>query len=260
MSWLDDLGSMASSVFKSVSSSGIASTIAKTAALGLIVNQVNKSMNKENSVPQTATTSQPDRFVREQMSPDTNNIIPVVYGTGFVKGKIFDAKLSDDNKTMWYAVAVCEKTGTKLSDNQDSVISFDKIYWNSNEVTFQSNGFTVQSTSDEDGNVNNSMNGFVNIYCFNNGGSNPVTPVGYTNGGLAWAYALFPGWTAQHIVNNMAFVIVSMEYNKERNVTSLGELEFKITNSMTLPGDVMNDYMRNTRYGAGLTDSEIYSV
>jgi hypothetical protein len=29
---------------------------------------------------------------------------------------------------------------------------------------------------------------------------------------------------------------------------------------MTLPGDCLNDYMRNTRYGAGIPDAEIYSV
>jgi len=260
MSWLDDLGDSASSLFKSVSSSGLASTIAKTAALGLILNQVNSSMNKQNSVPQTATTSQPDRLVREQMSPDTNNSIPVVYGTGYVKGKIVDAKLSDDSKTMWYAVVVCEKTGVKLSDNTNSVISFDKIYLNTNEVLFQSDGITVQSTTDEDGNTDTSMNGFIKMYCYNNGGSSPTVPIGYTNGSLPWAYGIFPGWTAQHTMDGLVFVIVSVEYNKERNVTSLGELEFKITNTMTLPGDVLNDYMKSTRYGAGLTDEEIYSV
>ena len=260
MSWLDDLGDAASSIFKSVSSSGLASTIAKTAALGLILNQVNSSMNKQNSVPQTATTSQPDRLVREQMSPDTNNSIPVVYGTGYVKGKIVDAKLSDDNKTMWYAVVVCEKTGTKLSDSQESVISFDKIYLNTNEVSFQSDGITVQSTTDADGNTDTSMNGFIKIYCYNDGGSHPVVPTGYSNGSLGWAYSIFPGWTGYHTMDGLVFVIVSVEYNKERNVTSLGELEFKMTNTMSMPGDVLNDYMKSTRYGAGLTDEEIYSV
>jgi hypothetical protein len=260
MSWLDDLGSTASSLFKTVSGSEIASSIAKTAALGLIVSQVSKSMNKQSSLPQAASGPQPDRFVREQMSPDTNNSIPVVYGTGFVKGKITDARLSDDNKTMYYCVTICERTGVKLSDSQQSVMSFDKVYLNSNEVAFQADGITVQSTVDADGNVDSQMNGLIKIYCFNNGGSNPVSPVGYSNGSLAFAYSVFPSWTALHTMDNLVFVVVSVEYNKEKNITSLGELEFKITNTMTLPGDVLNDYMKNTRYGAGLTDSEIYSV
>jgi hypothetical protein len=260
MSWLDDLGSTASSLFGTISGSEIASNIAKTATLGLIVSQVSKSMNKQSSLPQAAAGPQPDRFVREQMSPDTNNSIPVVYGSGFVKGKITDARLSDDQKTMHYCVTICERTGVKLSDSQQSVISFEKVYLNSNEIVFQADGITVQSTVDADGNVDNQMNGFIKVYCFNNGGSSPVSPVGYTNGSLSFAYGVFPNWTAQHTMDGLVFAIVSVEYNKERNVTSLGELEFKITNSMTLPGDVLNDYMKNTRYGAGLTDAEIYSV
>ena len=259
MSFIDDLAQVGSKLFDSVASSNIASTVAKTAALGFLLNQVNKSTNKQNSLPGTANSTQPDRTVREQMSPDSNHSIPVVYGSAFIKGIITDAILSSDKKTMWYCVTICEKTGLKLSDGQDSVINFEKIYWNGNEITFQSDGVTVQSTADEDGNVDNSMNGFVHIYCFNNGSGNPVAPLGYTNTGLAWAYALFPNWTAQHTMDKLVFVLVSVEYNKEKNITSLGELEFKIANSMTLPGDVLNDYMKSTRYGAGLTDGEIYS-
>lgn len=260
MSFLDDIAQFGSKVYDSVAGSKIASSIAKTAALAFIVNQVNNSLTKKSSPPDVARSPQPDRFVREQMSPDTNNSIPVVYGTGFLKGMITDAKLSNDNKTMWYVITICEKTGIKLSDNQDSVISFDKIYLNGNEVTFQSDGVTVQSVSDPDGNVDNSMNGFIKIYCFNNGGSGPVAPVGYTNGSLGWAYSVFPGWTPYHTMDKLVFAIVRVEYNKERNITSLGEVEFKLTNTMTLPGDVLNDYMKNARYGADLTDAEIYQV
>jgi hypothetical protein len=260
MSFLDDIVSVGSKIFDSVASSNIASSIARTAALGLIVNQVNKSINKGNSVPETAKTNQPDRFVREQLSPDTNHSIPVVYGTAFIKGIITDAKLSADNKTMWYCITICEKTGLKLSDGLDSVITFDKVYLNGNAVTFQNDGITVQYTTDEDGNTDNQMNGLVKIYCFNNGGSSPVTPVGYTNPSLGFAYSVFPQWTTSHTMDKLVFVIVSVEYSKERNVTSLGEIEFKLTNSMTLPGDVLEDYMKSTRYGAGLTAGEIYSV
>lgn len=260
MSFLDDIASFGSKIFGSISGSNIASTVAKTAALGFIVNQVNKSVNKPNSVPEIAKTAQPDRFVREQLSPDTNHSIPVVYGTAFIKGIITDATLSADNKTMFYCVTICEKTGVKLSDSLDSVITFDKIFLNGNTVQFQNDGITVQQTVDEDGNVDNSMNGLIKFYCFNDGGYSPVTPVGYSSPSLGFAYSVFPNWTANHTMDELVFVIVQVEYNKERNVTSLGELEFKLTNSMTLPGDVLEDYMKSTRYGAGLTAGEIYSV
>jgi hypothetical protein len=260
MSFLDDVVDFGSKIFNSVSSSNIASSIAKTAALGFLVNQVSNSVNKKSSLPQASQTSQPDRSVREQMSPDTNHSIPVVYGTGYIKGIITDAVMSNDNKTMTYCITICEKTGIKLSDSADSVITFDKIYLNSNEVQFNNDGLTVLSTTDEDGNTDNTMNGLIRIYCFNNGGSGPVVPTGYANGSLGYAYSVFPGWTANHTMTSTVFAIVVVEYNKEKNITSLGELEFKLTNSMTLPGDVLNDYMKSTRYGAGLTDQEIYSA
>lgn len=260
MSFLDDIVSVGSKIFDSVSGSNIASGIAKTAALGFILNQVTKSVNKDNSKPETAKTSQPDRYVREQLSPDTNHAIPVVYGSAFIKGIITDAVLTDDNKTMWYCITICEKTGTLLSTGADSQITFTKLYLNQGEITFQADGITVQSITDADGVVDNQMNGLIKIYCFNNGSSGPVVPLGYTNGSLGYASSVMPGWTPYHSMDGLVFALVRVEYNKEKNITSLGEIDFKLTNSMTLPGDCVNDYMRNTRYGAGIPDAEIYSV
>ena len=77
---------------------------------------------------------------------------------------------------------------------------------------------------------------------------------------MLFARDLMPTWTANHAMTDLVFALVRVEYNKERNVTSLGDIEFKLTNTMTLPGDCVNDYMRNTRYGAGIPDAEIYSV
>ena len=260
MSWLDDLSSLGSSIFKSPAASNIALSVAKTAALGLILTQVNKSVNKGNSKPETAKTAQPDRYVREQLSPDTNHSIPVIYGTAFIKGIITDAVLSGDNKTMTYCITICEKTGTLLSTGAASSFTFNSVFLNSGLVTFQGDGITVQSITDADGNVNNKMNGLIKIYCFNNGSDSPVVPQGYTNGSMLFARDLMPNWTVNHAMTNLVFAIVRVEYNKERDVTSLGEIEFKLTNTMTLPGDCVNDYMRNTRYGAGIPDGEIYSV
>lgn len=260
MSFLDDVVSLGGSLYNSIASSNIASSIAKTAALGLILNQVNKSVNKDNSKPAAANSSQPDRFVREQLSPDTNHAIPVVYGSAFIKGIITDADMTADTSVMWYCITICEKTGTLLSTGADSVITFNKLYLNDAEITFQSDGITVQSITDADGVVDNQMNGLIRIYCFNNGSNSPIVPEGYTNGSLLFARDLMPNWTVNHTMNNLVFALVRVEYSKERNVISLGDIQFKLTNTLTQPGDVINDYMRNSRYGAGLTDAEIYSL
>ena len=187
MSWIDDVVSFGSKIYKSVSSSEIGSSLAKTAILGVLLNQVNKSINKENSPPQASRTNQPDRFVREQMSPDSTHAIPVVYGTAFTKGIITDAYLAPDNLTMWYCITIAEKTGTLLSTSADSVISFNEIWWNDQKLSFQSDGITVAAGTDVNGNVNSNIAGLIEIYCYNDGSQSPTIPFGYTNGSLGAA-------------------------------------------------------------------------
>jgi hypothetical protein len=260
VSFLNDIISVGTNIYKSISGSAIGSSLAKTAALGFLLSQVNKSLTKENSVPDAANTTQPDRFVREQLSPDSNHSIPVVYGTAYTKGIITDAYLENNNITMWYCVTICEKTGTLLSTGADSQINFLEIYWNRQRLIFQSDGITVASGVDDNGVINNDINGLIKVYCFNNGSVNPVVPVGYTPGTLVSAYGVMPNWDSTKLMSGLVFCLVKLTYNKEKRVTSLGELEFKLANSLTLPGDVMLDYMTNTRYGAGIPAAEIYSA
>lgn len=260
MSWIDDVVSFGSSAVKNIASSDIGGALARTAVLGLLLNQMNKSVNKGNSLPDTANSTQPDRFVREQMSPDVKNSIPVVYGTAFTKGTITDAQLSSDNLTMWYCVTIAEKTGTIMSTSADSTISFNEIWWNNQRLSFQADGITVASATDANGNVNSNINGLMAVYCFNNGSTSPVVPLGYSNGGLNSAYSIFPGWASYHQMSGLVFCLVRLTYNKEKNVTGLGDLEFKLSNTLTQPGDVLYDYMTNARYGAGIDVTEIYSV
>jgi hypothetical protein len=53
-------------------------------------------------------------------------------------------------------------------------------------------------------------------------------------------------------MNELVFCLVKVTYNKENAITGLGNLEFKIRNTMTEAGDVINDYLTNSRYGAGI--------
>lgn len=260
MSFIDDIIGVGKTLYKTVSGNEIASSLAKTAALGFLLNQVNKNVNKDNDLAAQAKLNDKDRFVREQLSPNTKHAVPVIYGNAFVKGIITDAQLTDSNGTMWYCVTICEKTGTLLSTSADSDITFKKIYLNNCEVSFQNDGITVASIVDADGVVNSDVNGLIQIYCYNDGEDNPTLPLGYTNNNLLFARNIFPDWTSNHSMTGLVFVLVKVIYSKEKNVTSLGELEFELNNTMTLPGDVLYDYMTNTRYGAGIDPTEIYSV
>lgn len=253
MSWLDDLVDFGSSAANYFTGNSIGSSLARTALMGFALNRISNSINKENN-SNTAPNIQP-----QQVDPDPNAKIPVVYGKALVKGIITDAVLTNGNQDMYFCLTLCEKTGnTGLGSGNDSVITFKEIYWNNQRLVFNSDGITVNSAIDEAGNTNTGVAGLIQVYCFNNGSGNPVSPVGYTNASLATADNVMPNWTANHDMSDLIFAIVKITYSSENNVNGLGEMAFILENTLSEPGDCLYDYMTNTRYGAGIDSSEIY--
>jgi hypothetical protein len=233
---------------------------------GYALNQVTSSINKGNqntssgSTATAAAQAAVDVGNRLQIPPAAENRVPVVYGGAKVGSVITDAKMTAGNQTMWFALTICEVTGVLMSDGLPSSISFDDVYWNGNRIIFQSDGITASYMVDNDGNIDRSISGLVRVYCFANGSSNPVVPDNYTNNSLATAYSLMPGWTSNHTMSNLVFALVKVDYSREKNVTGLGNMTFAVTNTMTMPGDCLFDYMTSTRYGAGIDPTEIKSV
>jgi len=251
MSFIDDIIDVGSSALKFLGGNSLGSALARTALTGFVLNQVTKSVNKGNN-------QQVDKGNRLQINPSTDTNIPIVYGDAYIGGKIVDAKLSEDNKTMWYCLALSEKTGNIFSTSTASVISFEGVYRNQLQIGFQSDGYTVANFSDEDGNVSTKPNGLIKVYPFSGGTNFPVKFSGYANGNTTLANALFPDWTANHLMSDLVFAVISIEYSKENDITDLGDFTFHLRNTMKQPGDVIYDYMTNTRYGAGIPPEEIF--
>jgi hypothetical protein len=264
MSFIDSIIDVGSGVWNTLTGPSVAGGVARAAALGYMLKEVTASINKDNTKPSAAqdnNATTPDYGVREQIDPSTDNSIPVVYGTAFLQGSIVDAVLTNSNQTMFYAIAICERTGIKLSDGNQSQILFDELYWNGDKINFQGDGITVLSQTNSEGTTNLDMNGLVKFWLYNNGSENQVGKTGVQlTEGTASAYNIFPNWTVDHKMTELVFAIVQVDYNKSKNITGLGTLEFKMRNTMTQPGDVLNDYLTNARYGAGLGPEEIYSV
>ena len=240
-------------------------SIVKTIMTGYALNQVTKSINKGNqnltsSATAGSSTAAAETGTRIQLSPAGENRVPVVYGNAKVGSIITDAKMTSDNQTMWFALTICEVTGVKMSDGLGSIFTFEDVYWNNNRIIFKEDGITASYMVDNDGNIDRSISGLVRVYCFANGSSNPVVPDNYTNNSLSYASSLMPGWTSNHTMNNLAFALVRVDYSREKNVTGLGNMTFAVTNTMTMPGDCLFDYMTSTRYGAGIDPTEIKSV
>lgn len=240
--------------------SGVGGSVLGSVAQIAIMAFVSKQMANnvpENNVP-ADTTANIDAGVRLQVDPDTSSKIPVLYGTAFFGGNITDAQMTDDNKTMYYCLTLSEKTGTKLSDGQASQYVFKDVYWNDQRIIFKSDGITVNYTVDREGTQDISLRDQVKVYCYAGNSSTPKIPENYTNTATSNAYTIMPNWsTSTHTMSDLIFAIVRVDYSREKNVTGIGKLMFHVSNSMFLPGDVMNDYMTNTRYGAGIATAEI---
>lgn len=265
MSFLDSIIDVGKSVIGFVTGSGIGSQLVKAVVTGYTLNKVSNSINKA-SAKTTASSSKASPSVVAKdtgqaisISPTTENKIPVVYGRAITPGIITDVRMSGDNQKMYYALTICEVTGTKMSDSLASSFTFNDIYLNGNRIVFQSGGTVASYMVDPSGNIDRSISGLIKIYCYNNGSATQVLPANYTGGTMLPAYdgGRMLNWGAAHTMNSLVFAIVQVTYSKDKGVTSLGNMSFDISNSMTLPGDCLYDYMISTRYGASIPAGDI---
>jgi hypothetical protein len=271
MSFLDDIMDIGSSVWSWATGGSTSAALARAAALGLLLNEVTKSINKPNNTPPrpvstggggTVSTGgglppvSLDQGVRLQLTPDTQHSIPVVYGSAYLGGIVTDARMTNNNKTMWYCITICERTG-KLIDGTGSQQWISNIFWGDSELKLQANGIHAEKLIDANGNQSSDINGLVSFYPFYGGSRYPGYIGGYTAGNVQVANNLFPEWTSSHTMDELIFVLVKVDYNKDKNITGIPEIKFKVNNTMKQPGDVLFDYMTNTRYGAGIPKREI---
>ena len=254
MSFLDGL----KAVGKWISGSSTGATLLKVVAIGAVVNKIGKSIAKDSEEANGPDAVDPG--VRLQVAPNTNTKIPILYGSAYFGGNITEAVMSNSNKTMHYCITLCEKTGVKLSDGQASAFTFKDIYWNDQRMVFGADGITAQYTVDRNGVLDRSVKDLIKVWCYKGSSSTPATIENYTTPNTTPAYTVVPGWgSTTHLMSNLVFAIVEVNYNKDKNVTGLANMLFHMDNSMKLPGDCLYDYMTNERYGAGIPAAEILS-
>jgi hypothetical protein len=268
MSWLDDIIDVGSNILGWFTGNSTGANLARTALAGFTLNQITKSINRDNNSTNYTPTSSyngiavaADAGVRLQVDPSPDQKIPVVYGRCALGGIITDAQITNGNQTMYFCLVLCEKTGkTLLGQGPDSEISIEQVYWNNQLIAFKNDGVTADYLIDTGtGETDSNINGLVKIYLYNNGSDNPVAPYSYYPRYKYDARSIMPGWTQNNKMTELVFAIVRVDYSKDKNITALGNMTFVLNNSMTLAGECLYDYMTNKRYGAGIDPTEIYS-
>lgn len=207
------------------------------------------------------------REVKVEFKANPEAAIPVVYGEAFVNGQVTDARLTNNNCTMWYCITVSEATGDILSTAEDdgeggttytaSEIEFLEIYIDEKRIIFEADGVTAQGW-DNNGEIEREVAGLIRCYPYKRGSEAPTTWK-YAGRTLQHgnAYDLMPGWDSDWQMSDLAFVLIRIDYDKETEVTGINNLKIRVNNTMYLPGDCIYDYMTNTRYGAGIDQAEI---
>ena len=254
---------VASAVFGLVQ--GTVAYAATAFAVNLVASQVVSKLIMKNAQQGSAGADQRIVGNRIQLSPATNNKLPVIYGSAWTNPIITDCILSEDNQTMWYVLTFAEKTAT-------GTISFDKIYWADKLLSFDpANPNEILGWwDDQTQTFDERPAGKIQMYFYNNGSANVGTPhlvgtgtnyVNETNlattvlsdAGIAEAQR----WSGTDAMTDTVFAIVKMKYDQNVGITGLPTITAKIVNSLKQPGDVMVDYLINSRYGCNISLSNI---
>ena len=207
-----------------------------------------------------------DSGARVQLPPASNNKLPVVYGSAYIAPVITDAKISEDQKTMWYVCALSEVTNYGAD-----TFTFGDIYWGGNKCIFGDLGDTGKVTSFEINSTpttyDDKINGKIWIYRFPNGSSSGID-TGVSNAitllsdsaipsDERWNQGIYTANGQSASMTNTAFIVVKVIFDRDAGTTGLGQLNVQLTNSRTRPGDVIAEYLVNDVYGCAVPANRI---
>ena len=197
-----------------------------------------------------------DPGTRIQLPPGTDNKVPIVYGDAYTSGPIIDVNISNQNNTMHYCIVLSEETTT-------GNFTIGEIYWNDAKLVFGtgSDAHKVKSKIDKNASTNTDWEDKIRVRAYA-GGSTAAKQIFPVPGGGVSAVAsttMMPHWTttAQYTLSGLVYVMVEVDYSAEDQLTGLGALSIELQNSLNNPGDVLLDYLTNSRYGCGLQSADI---
>jgi hypothetical protein len=248
---------MVSTLIAYVSTTFSISVAAATFAVNFAVSFIVTRMFADNP------EQQQDMGVRQQVPPSAVNAIPIVYGNAYMGGTFIDAVLTTDQKTMYYVLAI-----SSISPNGQFTFDTADMYYGDRKITFDGSDLTkVVSLTDEANppNVDPKISGnlYINLYTSNatgtivsaNGALAPTVVMGGSD--IAVAQRWVSTTPAPRKMNELAFAIVKLVYNRDADTTQLQPITFKVAHTLNgtgvaKAGDVWYDYITNSVYGGAM--------
>lgn len=194
---------------------------------------------------------------RIQVSPATNNKLPVVYGNAYLGGIITDLSISTNNQNLYYCVTLSEVTNNEFGNTPDT-FSFGKVYWGGKRCNFDTVDQTkvISLTDESTGAVDTAVSGFLYIYKYRNGSNAPVNTTQTAIQVMSDASLTYK-WDSNNLMSGSVFAIIKLVYNSTAGITGIQQTKFEITNSRSNPADCLLDYMKSVRYGAAIPSTQI---
>jgi hypothetical protein len=225
-----------------------------------------------NGNPNKGANAAQNQGGRIQVPPATNNKIPVVYGNAYVNGIITDARLTNENKTMYYCIVLSE-----TCNNIGAAYAVNNVYWNDLRLTAVDNAANAHKVKDGRKTVDGPGEDFIDtnfvvdgnslvevrVYAGSTAANKQIFPTQLT-GNTQAAYDFWGNndnsWTDEFDMAGLVFAIVKVTYNGEKGFTGLPNMTFQLANSISNPADVWYDYMTGARYGANIDPANIDSA
>ena len=223
-------------------------------AINMVASSIISKIFAPDAPNQGSQGAQPNPGNRQQLAPAGDNKLPVVYGSAYLGGIITDLTISQNNQDIYWVMTLCEVTNTESGGTPDT-ITFGNVYWGGKRCVFGSNG-AVTGLYDESNGETQDVSGNMDIYLYSNGSNNPANTSQSAISILSQSNLVYK-WDATKLMSNCAFAIVHLKYNQDRNLTSLNQTRFQVTNSRSSTGDCFLDYLTSERYGAAIPLAQI---
>ena len=199
-----------------------------------------------------------DPGVKVQLAPSTDNRIPVFYGRVSTGAIMVDAQIKNQNNTMVYCMVIGEKTdsGTYTLNEfkrGDATLNFTGGYASATSST-------VISQTDPNATSSTNVNGKMRLRVYAGNAQSSVNQIFPPLGTKVAAQTLMTSITASTNYEDLVYAIFEMDYDTENGLTQLGQLTFDISNTLHEPSNVLLDYLKNDRYGAGLSTGDLVTT
>ena len=176
-----------------------------------------------------------DPGVKVQLPPSTDNRIPIFYGRSFTGGIIVDAEIKNQNNTMVYCMVIGEKTDS-------GTITINDIYRDDTKLNFAAGSANVISATDPNATNTSTI-------------ANKIRCRVYAGNAQSTANQIFP--TSNKVTAQSLMSTITSSTSYENLVYGIVEMDYDAENGLHEPSNVLLDYLRNDRYGAGLSNADL---